>query len=54
MRQLLLMEQCMDKERQRGEQITQQIDKSQSQQIPYSTPDIRVQDIPNEVYKVLT
>jgi len=54
MRQLLWREQCMDKERRRGEQVTQQIDQSQSQQIPYSTPDIRVQDIPNEVYKIET
>ena len=50
MKQLLWREQCMDKERR--EQAIQQIDQSQSLQIPYSTPDIRVHDIPGEVYKV--
>jgi len=53
-RQLLWREQCMDRERRRGEQVTQQIDQSLSLQIPYSPPDIRVQGIPNEVYKIDT
>eukprot|EP00092_Neocalanus_flemingeri_P012671 GFUD01013655.1.p1 GENE.GFUD01013655.1~~GFUD01013655.1.p1 ORF type:complete len:568 (+),score=148.95 GFUD01013655.1:68-1771(+) len=54
MRQLLWREQCMDRERRRGEQVTHQVDQSQSLQIPYSSQDVRVQDIPNEVYKIET
>jgi len=55
MRQLLWREQCMDKERRKVEQQpSSQVDQSQSLQIPYTTPDIRVQDIPNEVYKIET
>eukprot|EP00092_Neocalanus_flemingeri_P065909 GFUD01080223.1.p1 GENE.GFUD01080223.1~~GFUD01080223.1.p1 ORF type:complete len:579 (-),score=160.71 GFUD01080223.1:70-1806(-) len=54
MRQLLWREQCMDRERRRGEQVTHQVDQSQSLQIPYSSQDVRVQDIPNDVYKIET
>merc|ERR1719320_1414934 len=55
MRQLLWREQCMDKERRKVEQQpSNQVDQSQSLQIPFTNPDIRVQDIPNEVYKIET
>jgi len=44
----------MDKERRKVDQQPSQVDQSQSLQIPYTTPDIRVHDIPNEVYKIET
>jgi len=54
MRQLLWREQCMERERRRGEQVVHREEQSHSLQIPYSTPDGRGQEIPTDVYKIET
>jgi len=42
----------MDRERRRGEQVVHQVEQSQSLQIPHSIPEVRVHNVPSEVYQI--